>query len=94
MAPCKPRVKRKIKMIKNKKVSKAQFSYIFTINSYIFLFVFMHSGDGYSVVLRKDKKRNYIKLCPDLLAYIQLKVEMRDYNIECSFRCSYGLAFM
>ena len=57
MAPCKPRVKRKIKMIKNKKVSKAQFTYIFTINSYIFLFVFMRSGDDYSVVLGKGKKR-------------------------------------
>ena len=67
MAPCKPRVKRKIKMIKNKKVSKAQFTYIFTINSYIFLFVFMHSGDDYSVVLRKDKKRgnilNNVRIC-------------------------------
>ena len=56
MAPCKPRVKRKIKMIKNKKVSKAQFTYIFTINSHIFLFIFVCSGDDYSVVLRKDKK--------------------------------------
>lgn len=42
-------------MIKNKKVSKAQFTYIFTINSYIFLFVFMRSGDDYSVVLGKLK---------------------------------------